>query len=420
MGVHLERAQLLIGQSRYEMAEKELRQELSQSPDSAIAHALLGLCLSYRQKHQEATKEAQIAIGLAPDWAYAHYILAYILCDREHLRDAEISLAEAIRIDPANSGYFALRSRIRYNQRLWQEALNAAQQGLAIDPEDVECLNYHALALSQLGRAQEAKTAIEDAIAKDPENASSYASLGWILLTQGKNPNKASESFREALRLNPTFEWARQGIVEAMKAKNPIYRVMLRYFLFCSRLDNRPRLLFSIGLYFVFRLLVGGLAVANLNPLLWLIGIAYISFVVLTWIADPLFTLLLRFDKFGRLILSEEEINKSNLFGGLSLCIIIAVAAWFTTKNPNVLAAAISLIWFLLPVSATLQCPAGSARKFMTIYTIILAIAWLMIVVLQLLEDPSILTTIFFSVFFLGGLLSTWVANALMGVKQNK
>jgi hypothetical protein len=56
----------------------------------------------------------------------------------------------------------------------------------------------------------------------------------------------------------------------------------------------------------------------------------------------------------------------------------------------------------------------------MTIYTIILAIAWLMIVVLQLLEDPSILTTIFFSVFFLGGLLSTWVANALMGVKQNK
>ena len=40
----------------------------------------------------------------------------------------------------------------------------------------------------------------------------------WALIEQGEH-EQAMEHFREALRLNPQLDWARQGIVEAMKAR---------------------------------------------------------------------------------------------------------------------------------------------------------------------------------------------------------
>ena len=64
--------------------------------------------------------------------------------------------------------------------------------------------------------------------------------------TQG-NPLKAMEHFREALRLDPEMEWARAGIVEAMKARNFVYRWMLAYFLWMARLDSRVRWGLVIG-----------------------------------------------------------------------------------------------------------------------------------------------------------------------------
>ncbi|MBD2743774.1 tetratricopeptide repeat protein [Coleofasciculus sp. FACHB-1120] len=425
MGIHLERARLLIEQSRYEMAEQELRQELAMEPDSAIAHTLLALCLNHRQMYPEATQMAQRAIRLAPDWGYAHYVLAYILCDYNQLLEAETVLKEALRLSPDNPSYFALLSRIRYNQQLWHSALEAATQGLVVDPEDVECLNYRAMCLMQLGRLPEAQAVIESAIALDPEYAGSYANRGWILLAQGGYPAKALECFREALRLQPTFEWARRGILEALKAKNPLYRLMLRYFLWSSRLSHGRRLVFSIGLYFVFRLLVGGIAATSFNPLLWFVVIAYCLFVLLTWIADPLFTLLLRFDRFGRLTLSEQEVKNSNLVGAVFLSILMAIGLWLVTKNTNILIVALSLGLLLLPITAMLNCPAGWPRKFMATYTIVLAIAWLAAIGLSLAESPLGEISVQFAgislaFFWLGSILSSWLATLLMGVRPKQ
>ena len=49
----------------------------------------------------------------------------------------------------------------------------------------------------------------------------------------------ALEHFREALRLNPSPEWARAGLVEALKARYPS-AASLRYFLWMSTLSRRP------------------------------------------------------------------------------------------------------------------------------------------------------------------------------------
>src|SRR5262245_42168921 len=227
MPPHFERAWLLFQQSRYDLAEAELAQVLAADPDDAAAHALRALCLNHRNKHVEATEAAERAIALAPGMALAHYALAMALLSRERLADAEKAAAMAIECEPENANHFSLLSLIRFNRRDWTGALEAADQGLQIDAEHSGCINARAMALGKLGRREEASEAIKGALARDPEDAFSHANEGWTAL-HASNPRKALEHFREALRLNPELDWARLGMVEALKARHLIYRLMLR------------------------------------------------------------------------------------------------------------------------------------------------------------------------------------------------
>ncbi len=65
MNPHIQRARMLIEQSRVDMAEREIRGALAEEPDNAEAHALLGVCLVDMQKFDEARREAEMAVHLA-------------------------------------------------------------------------------------------------------------------------------------------------------------------------------------------------------------------------------------------------------------------------------------------------------------------------------------------------------------------
>lgn len=216
---------------------------------------------------------------------------------------------------------------MHFDQRRWQDALDAAEEGLRLDPEHAGCANLRAMALVKLGRRGEAGATIDSALAKDPENATTHANRGWTLLEQ-RDPARALEHFRESLRLDPDNAWARQGIVEALKARNPVYAVMLRYFLWMSKLSRRAQWGVILGGYVGNRLLAGA-AAANpeIAPLVLPLRILYVAFVLLTWTAQPLFNLVLRLDRFGRLALSDEEIVESNSIGAVILLGLLSLGA---------------------------------------------------------------------------------------------
>ncbi|WP_341526630.1 tetratricopeptide repeat protein [Nostoc sp. UHCC 0302] len=424
MSVHFERAKLLFEQSRYQMAEQELREAVAESPNDAKIHSVLGLCLSCQQRYQEATLEAETAIAIAPDSPFSHYILGYILCERQQLTAAQKVIQEAIQLNPYQASHFALLARCEYQQKRWQASLEAANQGLALDPEDVECLNYRALSLSQLGRGKEAIATAAGAIASSPQDAASYASSGWILLSHGGSQQKALEYFREALHLNPTLEWARQGVVEALKAKNPIYRLMLRYFLWCSRLNHQTRWVFTLGLLFSLRILLISFANAGLTPLAGVLAISYLLFVIFSWIADPLFTLILRCDKFGRLALSQAEIQQSNCWAACFLTAIASCILWFCTKNVTALVGAIVCGLLMIPVTATFNCEQGWTRNLMTTYTIVLIILGISSLILSItslafrqFENLWLLPML---LFFPGTIFACWIATILTGITPKK
>jgi tetratricopeptide (TPR) repeat protein len=416
MNQNLERALLLYQQSRHDMAEVELRQSLAAEPQNAYAHALLALCLAHREKFQEATEEARQSIHLAPDFPFAYYSLAHVLYDRNHFPVALNAINESIRLEPEDADYFALLSNIHLQERRWQDALNAAEQGLKFNPEHVGCTNLRAMAMVKLGRKAEAGATIDSALSKNPDNSLTHANQGWALLEQGE-PKKAAEHFREALRLNPANEWARKGIIEALKARNVVYAVMLKYFLWMGKFSRRGQWGIVLAGYFGYRILG---VVANDNPGLapWLLPlqILYIGFALMTWLAYPFFNLLLRLNKFGRLALSHEQTVATNWFGlcllpalvGLAMCAFKGfVAPWIS----------IALVFglLLLPVSAIFRCHAGSPRYIMAALTALLALFGVGGIIVRIANgSPSDVATTLLGLFFLGTVASIWIANILV------
>lgn len=356
-----------------DLAETELRQALAEDPDDAPAHAALAMCLSDQEDSKAGTEEARRAIHLAPDMSFGHYALAYCLNDRNRHEEAETAIREAIRLDPEDADHHALLAATQYGLRRWPAALQAAEHGLRIDPEHIQCTNIRAMALTNLGRNEDAGAAIGTALANDPEDPLSHANMGWTLLHR-RQPAEAMTHFREALRLEPGMEWAQAGIVEALKARNPIYRWLLAYFLWMSRLSRKAQWGVILGLYFGYKL-VRGVARSNpeIAPWLYPLLIAYVIFALLTWVGEPLFNLLLRFNKFGRLVLSRQETIAANCLAGcLALGVLGAALYWATGWIFWILGGLFAAI-MSIPLSSTIRRPAGWPRKLMTGYTSLLA-----------------------------------------------
>lgn len=428
MNPNLQRAILLFQQSRPEMAEAELRQSLAADPHDAYAHALLALCLAKCEQFKEATEEAQQAVHFSPDFPFAHYALAHVWHDRNHNDEALASVHEALRLDSSQTSFFALLATIYLSESQWAYALEAAERGLQLDAEDVTCTNLRAIALVKLGRKAEAGATIDAALRRDPGNAVSHANQGWTLLEQ-RDPKRALEHFREALRLDPQNEWARRGIIEALKARHFIYALMLRYFLFMAKFGRRGQWGIVLGAYFGFQALR---AVARANPAWepWIfpLCILYVAFALLTWIASPLFNLLLRLNRFGRLALSRDQIVASNWIGLVMLLALLALGGclWQGFNSPWLMAALIFGL-LLLPVAGTFRCAAGSARNLMGVYTGVVAAAGVLAVALFFLSahraNPQALrapAATLLMISLLGAMASSWIVNIFVSRRRRR
>jgi tetratricopeptide (TPR) repeat protein len=397
MSSHIERAQLLIHQSRYELAAKELQKALAGDPDEPVAHALMAVCLAEQKNFDQAYKEARKAVTLAPDLPYAQYVLAYVRFHQDLLPEAEQAVNKALQLDPWDADYFALLAQIKYQQRKWRDAIEAAERGLEIDAEHLGCANLRAMALNQIGRGEEAGRLLEAALAQDPENALTHANQGWTALQRG-DARSALEHFRESLRLDPTNDWSRAGMVEALKARYFVYRVMLKYHFLMSRMSGRAQWVVLIGLYFVSRII----------PFLF---IPYLIFVFFTWTADPLSNLLLRLNRYGRLLLKKEEIAASNLVGGLLLAAAVSlVVAALTMKVPAVIAAA-GCMMMTIPVAGSFSIEKPKYRKAMFIYTAVMGTSLILGIAMSLFGSKIYGAPL--AVFVVGFLLFSWIANGI-------
>lgn len=327
MDPHLQRAQLLIQQRRYEDAERFLGESLGRDPDNAWSHALLGLCLAQRERFTEATDRARESVARAPDSAPIRGIAARIALMRNALDDAVRLAGEAIALDPTDQRPYTIRASANAQRRLWADCLEDAQRALAIDPDDTSALNLQARANRGLGRTEASTFDIRQALRIDPEDPYTHSNAGWASL-QSSDYKQAEIHFREALRLDPSLEAARVGVLETTKAKFPAYRWFLALMLRLHQLSAGKQFALFIGLW-VGASVLGGVADRhpNLAYVIVPVLLTYIAFCVASWFWRPLSNAALLLHPFARLALTTKEkweativlamvIISGGLFGG--------------------------------------------------------------------------------------------------------
>lgn len=424
MSEALQRARMLLRVERPQEALRELTGALADDPEDVDAHALMALGYAQMERYDEATAAARKATSLAPDAAYVHYVLGMVLCDRDRDKEALLSAREAIRLDPDDPDYYGLEANCLAGLSRWKEMLAAAERGLALDPGHIRCLNLRATALRQLGRADDAADVLESALAERPGDPDTHTTYGYASLQRGQY-HTAVEHFREALRLEPRHTTARAGLIEALKAEYPLYRPILWWLLWCSRMSSGRGLLVMFGIMYGVRLLSRALKeVPGLAVVAGALVIVYVFAVWTSWVGSSLFDLLLYLRRDTRDLLEEDDRRVAVAVGATMLAAPIAGVVLFALgERTGAVLAPLAFLAVAIPVSGGLSLRNHKARVIgVTIASVAVLVAVAGTVLLGLdalrgvpaanLDDPS-LGIVLIAAALIGAPLSTW---ALIGL----
>lgn len=354
----------------YLAAERLLGTLLEREPGDAPTRSLRALCLAELERFPEAEAEGRTAVETEPYLAYCHWALGTVLADRRRWAKAALSAQEALDREPDNADHHALLGRCMAALGRWDEALAAAEAGLREEPDHPPCANLRALVMQHRGSPDDADQAFIDAAAMDPDNGFARAGRGWSALRRGGAPGPAIQHFEHALRIDPASEWAREGLLAALKARNPVYRMMLRYFLWMGGLPPRTRMFIIVGGVIGYNQ-VRRLSEARpeLMPALLPLMIAYGVFVLMSWVADPLFDFLLRFDAQGRRMVPRDRAVAANTVVAALGAAVYAVLAAVASGNDEFFLLALVLGAMVIPLAGTFQCEPGWPRRVMACWT---------------------------------------------------
>jgi tetratricopeptide (TPR) repeat protein len=411
MTPRIARAEILLQHARYAEAENELRLELADDPNVAVAHAMLALSLAARERRDEATAEAELAVGLEPEEAHFHYVLARVRILDEQYGAAMRSISEALRFAPEEPEYLEVLARLYVHDRQFETALRTIDRGLAGESDHVELTSLRAIVLTKLGRGEEAASAAEAALRSDPDNAHTHAVRGWTLLERGE-VERALEHFRESLRLAPTSEYARTGMLEALKSRHAVYRLLLQFFFWCSRQSRTALWAFMIGTVLFRRVAIVFLKTRpDLWFLEWAVLGAFWGFLALTWLGVPIFNSVLRLNRFGRLVLTSTERLESNVFLGMLVSATGLLGAGLALGESDLTFAAFAIALMTAPVSTAIREDSRRKRRVLRLYVAALAAVCVALLAAPLVA-PGAVTSLFW-IFLIGWIAFSWVAHAV-------
>ena len=408
MAIYLERGKILLQQNRVDLAKQEFQKELTNNPNDAYAMGLLALCYSKEKENDKAIQFIEQAIGIDPTNIYLFYLQANIYLHANKIPQAKKAADEGLTLNPNTPALFQVKGSIALIEDNWEEALQHAEKGLELDPEDVDLVNLRARSLIQLNRRLEANATLDYALNKSPENPLAHTNKGWVAI-ENNNFEEAVTHFKEALRLDPTMDFAKTGLKEAIKSKNFLYRYVLKFFLWTSKMTNRARWQFIVGAYIVYYIFIQ-LAenYPSIAPFLYPFILAYIVMAFSSWISSPVSNAFLRFHPLGKLALTDDEKLASNVVGAFLITGIVFILGYVFSGIERVVLFGGWCILMLIPLGGMFSIPKEiKARQYLTYYTATLGIIGLLFVVFP--NTIPLLYIFAAGIFFYG-----WVANYLM------
>lgn len=367
----LSRAQLLMEQRRFRMAEDELRNALRDEPESAVLHAYLALCMAEDPtRRREAMEEAMWATAYDPLLPTGWYVLS-LLQSRQGLPfEAEKTARIALGVAPELPALLLHLATLMMERERYRDGLEFAERALAVTPRDPAALMTAGSLRSRLGRHAEAEADFARALAIAPDDHAVQGNAGWAALRRG-DPAAALVHFRASLRREPGERSTQRGLLEALRARNSVYRGFLRV---APRLYWMPPLLKWVAI----AMAVSGVAYASLlelpRPMVLAVQAAIIAAAVFTWTARPLADLPMLSDPAGRAILDGAQ--KVAAVGVAALLTAAAVLglAWSMGAPRGTGTAAILVLLFTVPLTAGPRMAPGPWRLVLAGCTLLVAV----------------------------------------------
>jgi tetratricopeptide (TPR) repeat protein len=354
---------------RYDLAIREFQAALADDPDNARCQAYLALCLVEEKKYKAATDMAARAVASDPDLGLAYYAQAVVARERKARKVALGSIKRALAVEPGNTSYLGLAAVLAADQRNYKEALKLSTAGLAIDSENSFCMNVRAMALIRLGESAPAKEALLEELRRNPQGALTLANLGWLSLRSGER-QEALDLFSRSLAEDPEDEYARSGLMEALRSRYPLYSLVLRYFTWMGDRSEQAQYM-VLAINYGLRQILDNVARHNprLRPWIKLFRKIVGYFAYLTWVARPVANLLLRFNAYGKRLLNKDEHEESSLVG---MSLAGALLCWglrmLTGKRfwglPNAV-----FMTMVIPIACTFRTDRGWRRNVMGAFT---------------------------------------------------
>lgn len=259
---------------------------------------------------KQAVETIERAVAIAPTSASCLGFQAFILSQcgfqQRALEAADCSLC----IDP--NCLIALVGRANAFTRLsqWSMAEQTARQILEVNPRNTGGMNLLAQALRFQGKVRESIVVTRVILSFTPEDAFAQTNAGFEALETGDH-RRANQNFLNALRLEPTREMARKGLVKSLRSRVWLYQMNAKVGAHFK--SGRPMKGIWLVLFVVTTLASGGLTI---------MFFCLMVPVVLLW--SNFFLLL---DPVGRHALSSTE-RSWGMIGGLLTCAALSILAW--------------------------------------------------------------------------------------------
>lgn len=402
----LSRIQLLISQSKFDLAEKEVRLYLTENPNFGDAHALLAIALLGLSKKKESVEEAKAAVGLAPYSSFCYYVLCKCYIGVDDIVNAEAAIRNAIRIAPDDGDFFNILALILHDTKRVEEALETINKALSLNPEEPDYKNTKSIILRKLNRKSEAASLADESLKDNPESSMAFAVKGWAVLEKG-DVDDALVCFKSSLAIDPTNEYAKSGLVMALKAQNFLFNQFYRFSLWVSSLSSGMRMAIVFGLIIFVRILNSVQEKSpELKPILIPIIAAYFVFVFLTWTINPIYNLFLRLNKYGKYALDKGDVLGSNFILGIVIAAAIQLGLYLMTPfYPGY--GAIGTIIMMIPVAGAFSSYGRKSFKKLMAYNAVLTLLLLLFIINGIKDSHS--TEMFLMLHIIGIVAFTWI-----------
>jgi TolB-like protein/class 3 adenylate cyclase/Tfp pilus assembly protein PilF len=181
--------------------EAQLNRVLSQSPNNAGAHLMMGRILSQTNRQAQAIEELNRALTLNPNLASAHAFIGLAKLYEGHPEETESHVREALDASPRDTdaynwvGFMALA---KLYLGAYEDALNLFRRSIELNRNGATARFHSAATLVELGRHDEAKSEVKAALALEP--------------------NFTLRRYRDGAQSdNPVFLKGRERIIEDMR-----------------------------------------------------------------------------------------------------------------------------------------------------------------------------------------------------------